>query len=42
MNLLPQQILDQARRSPESPAVTCGGVRRSYGELGERGALDRP
>ena len=33
MTLLPRQILDQVRRSPESPAVTCGGVRRSYGEL---------
>ena len=33
MKLLPQQILDQARRSPQSPAVTCGGVLQSYGEL---------
>ncbi len=31
--LLPQQIFDQARRSPQSPAVTCGGVCLTYGEL---------
>ena len=31
--LLPQQIFDQARRSPQSPAVTCGGACLTYGEL---------
>ncbi len=35
--LLPQQILDAARRAPGSPAVVCGGVRQSYREL-ERAA----
>jgi amino acid adenylation domain-containing protein len=32
-DLLPRQILDQARRQPQSAAVTCGGVSQSYGEL---------
>ena len=31
--LLPQRILQGARRSPEAPAVVCGGVRRTYGDL---------
>jgi amino acid adenylation domain-containing protein len=31
--LAPEQILDQVSRSRGSPAVKCGGVRRSYGEL---------
>jgi len=31
--LLPQQILAQARRQPDAPAVACGGDRLSYGEL---------
>ena len=31
--LLPQQISDQARRIPHSPAVRCGGQSLTYGEL---------
>jgi amino acid adenylation domain-containing protein len=31
---LPYRILDIADRSPQSPAVVCDGVRRSYGDLG--------
>ena len=31
--LLPQRVFDQARRVPQSPAVTCGGVCLTYGEL---------
>ena len=31
--LVPHRILDIASRSPRSPALVCGGVRRSYGEL---------
>jgi amino acid adenylation domain-containing protein len=33
LGLLPNQILDQARRSPDSPAVISGGVSQSYAEL---------
>ena len=33
IDLLPPQVLDQARRQPQAPAVTCGGVRLSYGDL---------
>ena len=32
--LLPQQILDQAHRHQQDPAVICGNTRQSYGELG--------
>ncbi len=31
---LAQQIIDQSARSPHSPAVICGGIRHSYGEIG--------
>ena len=33
MALLPQQFLTHASRSADSPAVICGGVRRSYGDI---------
>jgi amino acid adenylation domain-containing protein len=33
MPLLPERFLQQARRSPQSPALVCEGVRRTYGEL---------
>ena len=33
IDLLPPQVLDQARRQPQVPAVACGGARLSYGDL---------
>ena len=33
MTLLPREILDRVSRSPQSPALSCGDSRRSYGEL---------
>ena len=33
MDLLPRQIVAQARRAPEGRAVVCGGRERGYGEL---------
>ena len=33
IDLLPPQVLDHARRQPQVPAVACGGVRLSYGDL---------
>jgi amino acid adenylation domain-containing protein len=36
--LLPERILDQATRSPHSPALVCGGVHKSYEQF--RGAAE--
>jgi len=33
MDLLPRQILEQARISPANPALSCAGVQHSYDEL---------
>jgi amino acid adenylation domain-containing protein len=33
IDLLPPQVLAQARRQPQDPAVTCGGTSLSYSEL---------
>ena len=38
MPLVPQRFLEQARRSPHSPALVCAGARRTYAEL-EHSAL---
>jgi amino acid adenylation domain-containing protein len=37
IDLLPPQVLDQARRQPQAPAVVCGGARLSYGDLETEG-----